>query len=73
MQCVIYNDTKYGFSGINIGDPHDSVLGPLLFNIFLNDLHIFFNSPIPILFADDNNLILKYKYANINTLIMNYD
>ena len=64
MQCVIYNDIKSDFSNINIGVPQGSVLGPLLFNIFLNDLHIVFNSSIPILFADDTNLIFKDKDAN---------
>ena len=55
MQCVIYNDTKSGFSNINIGVLQCFVLGHLLFNI-LNYLHIILNS-IPILFADDTNLI----------------
>ena len=59
LNCVIYNDTKSDFSNINIGVPRGSILGHLLFNIFLSDLHIVFNYSIPILFADDTNLILK--------------
>ena len=71
MQCVIYNDIKSDFSNIKIGVPQGSVLGPLLFNIFLNDLHIVFISSIPILFADDTNLIFKDKDANTLKLTMN--
>ena len=71
MQCVIYNDIKSDFSNINIGVPQGSVLGPLLFNIFLNDLHIVFISSIPILFADDTNLIFKDKDVNTLKLTMN--
>ena len=59
MQCVMYNDTKPDFSNINSGIPQGSIFGPLLFNIFLNDLYIVFNSSIIILFADDTNLIVK--------------
>ena len=55
MQCVIYHDTKSDFRNINIGVSQGSVLGPLLVNVFLNYLHIVFNSSI--LFADDTNLI----------------
>ena len=74
MQCVIYNDTKSDFSNINIGVPQcSSVLGPLLFNIFLNDLHIVFNSSIHILFADDTNLILNIKMLILLIIYTNCD
>ena len=46
-------------------------MGPLLFNIFLNDLQFVFNSSIPILFANDINLIFKDKDANTLKLTMN--
>ena len=71
MQGVIYNDSNSNFTNIKIGVPQSSVLGPLLFNIFLNDLHNVFNSSIPILFADDTNLIFKDKDANTLKLTMN--
>ena len=70
MQFVIYNDIKSDFSNSNIGVPQGSVFGPLLFNIFLNDLHIVSNSSIPILFDDDTNLIFKDKDANTLKLTM---
>ena len=70
MQCVNYNDTKSGFGNINSGVPQCFVLGHLLFNI-LNYLHIVFNYSIPILFADDTDLIFKDKDANTLKLTIN--
>ena len=41
----------------------------LSFNIFVNDLHLVFNSSIPIVFVDDTNLIFKDKEANSKDLV----
>ena len=71
MQCVIYNVTKSDFSNINIIVPRGSILGPLFYNIFLNDLHMSFNSSIPILFAENTNLIVEDKDYNTLKLSMN--
>ena len=68
---MIYNNTKSDFINTNIGVPQGSDLGHLHFYIFLNDLHIVFNSSIPILFANDTDLIFKDKDANTLKLTMN--
>ena len=43
------------------GVPYGSVLGPLLFVFYINDLPNIFNSFKPVLFADDTNLIFSDK------------
>ena len=46
--------------------PQDSILRPLLFLLHVNDLPNISNVFVPIMFADDTNLL--FKHSNINTL-----
>ena len=57
-QCVFLNG-NYSTKGVaKCGVPQGSVLGPLLFSIFINDLplHILNTKVVPDLFADDNSI-----------------
>ena len=66
-QFVTYGDKQTNIETITCGVPQGSVLGPLLFLIFVNDLHKAIKYLDPIMFADDASLF--YSHKNIKTLL----
>ena len=60
-QYVTYDGVVSTTKIISCGVPQASILGPLLFLIYINDLLHVCNESIPILFADDTNLFFSGK------------
>ena len=63
---ILYHDFKTEVKIVKCGVPQDSILGPLLFLIFVNDLSNSTKALDPVLFADDTNLFCSY--SNLGTL-----
>ena len=58
QQYYTFHSTKSDFSTITCGVPQGSILGPLLFLLYVNDLCPIFTNINAVLFADDTNLLI---------------
>ena len=63
QQCVVLNNIQSSWSIVTSGVPQGSVLGPLLFTIFVNDIPHIVRSDI-YLFADDIKLSRTIKNSD---------
>ena len=70
QQYVCVNDAKSNTLNIECGVPQGSILGPLLFIIYMNDFHRSSSILSFILFADDSNLFFSHPdpHALLNTV-----
>ena len=61
-KCTVNDHTVYSqYYGIDYGTPQDSCLGPLLFLIFINDIHTSITYSNILLFADDTTLLHQHR------------
>ena len=55
-QRVKIGNARSKWISLSKGVPHGSILGPLLFNIFINDMYMFIQECVLYNYADDNSL-----------------
>ena len=64
-QAVQINNNFSSYKKVQAGVPQGFIDGPLLFNLFINDLVLFVSETFLSIFADDNNLYSIGKELNI--------
>ena len=71
-QRVVLNGLNSSWKKILAGNPQGSVLGPLLFLIYINDLPHDISSVCK-MFADDTSLFSKVKDSSLSLSDLNYE
>lgn len=66
-QYVEINDTKSSFANIKTGVPQGSILGPLLFIIYINDISLASKLFKTITYADDTTLFVSISTTKTST------
>ena len=70
-QYVVFDGIESARRRISCGVPHGSILGPLLFLVYINDLSLVSDKLFSLLFADDSNMFLNGKDPNLLIETMN--
>ena len=72
QQRVVLENRWSSLLGINAGVPQGSILGPLLFLVFLNDIELDIGSDL-FLYADDTSLLKCFSSLNEAEQVINID
>ena len=72
QQRVVFNDQFSSWTKVNAGVPQETILGPLLFLIYINDLPNGLQSN-PKLFAEDTSLFSTVQDITTSTVSLNND
>ena len=75
-QCVVYDDVSSELMPVKCGVPKGSILGPLLFLIYVNDLPDAATNLFSVLYADDTNMFATGKdidnlVSDLNKTLLN--
>ena len=73
QQCVTINGRSSGNATLTCGVPQGSILGPLLFLVYINDLPVALSSLFPLIFADDTNLFISHTDFSVLMANANHD
>ena len=73
QRCQVTNGTKSGSETVQIGVPQGSILGPLLFTLYINDLPDYLEHCDVTLYADDTVLFISDKSLHNIKSYMNLD
>ena len=66
-QLVSYHNIQSNYADISCGVPQGSILGPLLFLIYINDMAFVSTQLFSVLFADDTNMFGTDNDLEVNT------
>ena len=70
-QYVVFDGAESARKRISCGVPQGSILGPLLFLVYINDLALVSDKLFSLLFADDSNMFLNGKDPDLLVETMN--